>query len=77
MERENADIALQKCVAAVGQEEVATLMLAGVRLGGLPYLPTPFRWGYGWSYPRRYAELTAEEIEQVNKHMAKLALDKK
>ncbi|AUJ70469.1 MULTISPECIES: hypothetical protein [Pseudoalteromonas] len=77
IERENADIALQKCVAAVGQEEVATLMLAGVRLGGLPYLPTPFRWGYGWSYPRRYAELTAEEIEQVNKHMAKLALDKK
>ncbi|MCG7540419.1 hypothetical protein [Pseudoalteromonas sp. OF7H-1] len=77
IERENADIALQKCVAAVGQEEVATLMLAGVRLGGLPYLPTPFRWGYGWSYPRRYAELTAEEIEQVNKHMAKLTLDKK
>ncbi|MCG9760934.1 MULTISPECIES: hypothetical protein [Pseudoalteromonas] len=77
IERENADIALQKCVAAVGQEEVATLMLAGVRLGGLPYFPTPFRWGYGWSYPRRYAELTAEEIEQVNKHMAKLALDKK
>ncbi|CAM3574657.1 MULTISPECIES: hypothetical protein [Pseudoalteromonas] len=77
IERENADIALQKCVAAVGQKEVATLMLAGVRLGGLPYLPTPFRWGYGWSYPRRYAELTAEEIEQVNKHMAKLALDKK
>ncbi|ASD66590.1 hypothetical protein [Pseudoalteromonas piscicida] len=77
IERENADIALQKCVAAVGQEEVATLMLAGVRLGGLPYLPTPFRWGYGWSYPRRYAELTAEELEQVNKHMAKLALDKK
>ncbi|MEJ6474195.1 hypothetical protein [Pseudoalteromonas piscicida] len=76
-EREKADIALQECVAAVGQKEVATLMLAGVRLGGLPYLPTPFRWGYGWSYPRRYAELTAEELAQVNKQMAKLALDKK
>lgn len=64
-EREKADLALKECVAAAGEEEVALLMLAGVRVGGTPLLPTSFRWGYGWPYPRFYGELTAEEIEQI------------
>jgi len=40
-------------------------MLAGVRVGGMPYLPTPYRWGYGWPYPRLYGELSATEKEMV------------
>jgi hypothetical protein len=64
-ERLIADNALQHCVAKVGQPEVATLMLAGVRVGGIPYLPTTFRWGYGWSYPRWYQALTDEEKIQI------------
>ncbi len=58
-EREAADEQLQACVAAVGQPEIATLMLAGVRVGGSPFWPTRYRWGYGWPYwdglfPRGY-----------------------
>ncbi|MGE6570002.1 hypothetical protein ACQKE9_15860 [Shewanella vesiculosa] len=34
-------------------------------LGCTPYLPTPFRWGYGWSYPRDYGSLTVDELKQV------------
>lgn len=60
-----SDQALQSCVAKVGQPEIAALMLAGVRVGGTPYLPTKFRWGYGWSYPRWYGELSEQEQQQV------------
>lgn len=60
-QRLESDQKLQTCVTAVGQPEVAALMLMGVRVGGTPYLPTEFRWGYGWPYPRLYKALTAEE----------------
>lgn len=39
-DRVDADKALQQCVAKVGQPEIAALMLAGVRVGGTPYLST-------------------------------------
>jgi hypothetical protein len=64
-QRQVADLALQECVAMVGEEAIALLMLAGVRVGGTPLLPTKFRWGYGWSYPKSYGELTEEELQQV------------
>lgn len=64
-ERVAADLGLQQCVAKVGDSRIAGIMLAGVRVGGTPYLPTRFRWGYGWPYPRGYQKLTAEELEQV------------
>ncbi|WP_259397176.1 hypothetical protein [Shewanella sp. SG41-4] len=60
-ERLTSDKALRACVANVGQPQIALLMLAGVRVGGSPYLPTQFRWGYGWSYPRDYGALTNDE----------------
>ena len=36
-------------------------MLGGVRVGGSPYWPTQFRWGYGWPYPRGYQALSPDE----------------
>jgi len=60
-----SDNNLKQCVSEVGEPEVAVLMLAGVRVGGTPYLPTSFRWGYGWSYPKGYGELTTNELKQV------------
>jgi hypothetical protein len=33
----------------------------GVFVGGTPFLPTPFRWGYGWPYFRGYGVLSTEE----------------
>jgi hypothetical protein len=45
-------------------------MLAGVRVGGSPYWPTRYRWGYGWPWPRGYAALTPEDRAQVRAAMA-------
>ncbi len=65
-ERNAADKELRQCIAAVGNPEIALLMLAGVRIGGTPYLPTKFRWGYGWPYPRGYTALSNDDISQIN-----------
>jgi hypothetical protein len=65
-DRVAADRDLQRCVAAVGEPEIAQLMLAGVRVGGSPYWPTGFRWGYGWPWPRGYRALTPEERAQAD-----------
>lgn len=64
-QRLTADEALQLCVEKVGEPQIAALMMAGVRVGGTPYFPTSFRWGYGWSYPKWYGELTPAELKQV------------
>ena len=64
-ERLVADEQLSQCVAKVGEPQIAKLMLAGVRVGGSPYFPTSFRWGYGWSYPRWYKALTKSEKMQI------------
>lgn len=66
-ERAQADAVLRACVANVGEPQIAALMLAGVRVGGSPYWPTRFRWGYGWPWPRGYRALTPYEREQVRK----------
>ncbi|MGB1262463.1 MAG: hypothetical protein ACPG52_06100 [Cognaticolwellia sp.] len=71
-QRLDSDQALKACVAKVGQPEIAALMLAGVRVGGTPYLPTKFRWGYGWSYPRLYGPLSQTELKQVQNLQPKL-----
>ena len=64
-EREQADLTLQACVASVSDATLAALMLTGVRIGGSPYLPFTFRWGYGWPWPRGYKPLTANELAQI------------
>lgn len=66
-ERLRADLELRQCVKAVGEPAVAELMLAGVRVGGSPWWPTHFRWGYGWPYTHGYRALTPEEQEQARK----------
>lgn len=76
-QRLDSDEQLEKCVTQVGEPTIAALMLAGVRVGGAPYLPTSFRWGYGWSYPRLYGVLSLEELVQVAKLSAHLHFEKK
>lgn len=75
-QRKDADIALKECVAKVGEKQIANLMLAGVRVGGSPFFPTTFRWGYGWPYPKLYGQLSKKEMEQVNTQLAKIKRDK-
>ncbi len=49
-ERRRADNKLYKCVADIKgfqHKIIAPMMWIGVRVGGVPFLPTPFRWGFG------------------------------
>ena len=64
-QRIDADEALRACVEKQGEPEIAELMLTGVRIGGTPYLPTTFRWAYGWPYLRGYKALTDDEMMEV------------
>lgn len=69
-QRRSADHALKACVEQVGEPQIASLMLAGVRVGGSPYWPTSYRWGYGWDFLRGYQVLTAEEKARAEKLLA-------
>jgi len=65
-QRMDADKELKQCVANVGEPIIAQLMLAGVRVGGSPFFPTNFRWGYGWPYMRGYQPLSDEETIEID-----------
>jgi hypothetical protein len=54
--RRLADEKFCSCIAAKGGGVTASIMYWGVRLGGHPWLPTYWRWGYGWSWPRGYTD---------------------
>ncbi|BFM09404.1 hypothetical protein GCM10025791_31580 [Halioxenophilus aromaticivorans] len=71
-DRFRADEALKQCVADLGESEISMLMHLGVRLGGEPYFPTWYRWGYGWPYLRGYQSLSEKENEQVMQRMIEL-----
>ena len=70
-QRRQADEELGACVTGIGEPTIAAMMLAGVRVGGTPYLPTRFRWGYGWPYLRGYKILTEGERQEVQKQSAR------
>ncbi len=63
--RLQADYELRACVAATGKLDIAEVMFLGVRVGGSPFYPTPWRWGYGWEQIRGYNELTSNEAFEV------------
>ena len=46
-ERKASDKRLRDCVRAKGHKYLSRLMYIGVRIGGMAWLPTPFRWGFG------------------------------
>lgn len=61
-ERLAADQALRDCVLEkTGDAKLAEAMYLGVRMGGSPYFKNWYRWGYGWSYQRKYQALTEKE----------------
>ena len=65
-ERLQADLALKDCLLAKTESEAfANLVYQGVRFGGSPYFYNWYRWGYGWSYQRKYTPLTQSELTQV------------
>lgn len=61
-----ADKKLKEEISETGHPLTAAVAFVGVRVGGTPLLPTPWRWGYGWEqFPRPYRTLTEEECELV------------
>lgn len=49
-QRRRSDKRLYKCVRSKGgwqNKTAASIMWLGVRVGGVSFLPTPFRWGFG------------------------------
>ena len=65
MDRLAADQQFRACVTDKSNAVAAWLYYAGVRVGGAGFLPTPWRWGFGWNYPRTApAENQIEKQEQ-------------
>ncbi len=53
-ERRTADKKLYRCVRSKGNGKfLASMIFVGVRIGGVSFLPTPFRWGFGNKYPHK------------------------
>lgn len=52
--RLESDRKLRRCVEASGHGVQARLMYWGVRFGGHPVIPHPWRWGYGRGWPSGY-----------------------
>ena len=69
-ERRNADKLLFKCIARKKgwwHKVVAPLVWAGVRVGGVGFLPTPFRWGFGQKKAKKTPDPPQpEEIKKKN-----------
>jgi len=53
-QRKEADEDLMKCVAKKSGKMNASVMHIAVRIFGHPLVPTPARWGFGYSYPKNY-----------------------
>ncbi|CAN5390343.1 hypothetical protein BH20ACI2_BH20ACI2_17250 [soil metagenome] len=52
--RTAADKELYACVRSKGNGKfLASMIFVGVRIGGVSFLPTPFRWGFGNKYPHK------------------------
>ncbi len=47
-DRRAADRHLRQCVGEQGYPVLGWLMYFGVRMGGSPFWPVSWRWGYGW-----------------------------
>ncbi|MEQ1879324.1 MAG: FAD-binding oxidoreductase [Bdellovibrionia bacterium] len=66
-ERNEADLAFKHCLEDVGEKTLAFFGYLGLRASGTALLPTPFRWGYGWTGVRGYWSLTPEEKAEVTR----------
>lgn len=66
-QKSTSDLELKKCVKAKNHEIIASLMHAGVTVGGTPRLKTDYRWGYGWNYTRGFLKISPIEKTYINK----------
>ncbi|MEQ1604922.1 MAG: hypothetical protein ABL999_08635 [Pyrinomonadaceae bacterium] len=52
-ERRAADKRLVECVNRKGHRFISKIMWLGVRIGGVPFLPSSFRWGFGKDWEKK------------------------
>ena len=53
-DRLNADLQLKAQIKKSGYPLTSQIYFIGTRFGGTPYLPTPWRWGFGHPWPNGY-----------------------
>lgn len=71
-DRKEADQELMRCVNNKSPV-MGNIIYAGVRTGGLPWLPTPWRWGYGWdNWPGSFEK--SQSLQSVKKLMEDLKI---
>jgi hypothetical protein len=66
--RSEADAAFGRCVAESGSPVLGDVMRLGVRLGGHPFFPMPYRWGFGRPYRGGYPQEADGEGHPVDPH---------
>ena len=63
-DRAKADRELRRCIRDKGHTVMSNILYYSVRVGGVPWVPTPWRWGFGYPYlrgQRGYAQDTGTE----------------
>ncbi len=66
-----SDEQFKQCVIeSGGGKALANSMWLGVRIGGAPWYPSRFRWGFGWPYYRGYKAITPAEQLEIDKKSA-------
>lgn len=63
-ERKAADLEFRECIRNSNHRILANIYYYGVRVGGTHYLPTPWRWGFGWDYLHGYDATSHNEDSQ-------------
>ena len=53
-QRREADIAFRDCIRAAGRPVLAEIYFRAVRVAASPISPVPWRWGFGWPWPKGY-----------------------
>lgn len=54
-ERHMADAIFGDCIYRITDNKALSIAMYGVaRVGGVPFIAVPWRWGYGWEFGRGY-----------------------
>ena len=62
-DRRRADRKLRICATLRGHPYWGAMMEWGVWVGGVPWLPTRYRWGYGWRF--RWGESYGKLVRRI------------
>ncbi len=62
-QRARADERFRQCIREKGHGVLDDVYYIGVRINAVPWLPTPFRWGFGYSFRKGHRGYTAHSKE--------------